>query len=65
MCLQGELLQQTAINRSRLGIVLQAALDDMPRQAEAAAERAQWEAEVNSYMIVSAAAGGAVGWDRG
>jgi hypothetical protein len=47
--LQGELLQQMAVNRSRLGVVLQAALDDMPQQQQRSTEFAAWEADINAY----------------
>lgn len=53
LTLQGELLQQMAINRARLGVVLQSAMDDVPNQQAAQAERATWEADVVSYMTVS------------
>lgn len=49
---QGELLQQMAVNRSRLGVVLAAALEDMPAQDARAAEFEGWEAEVNAYHVV-------------
>eukprot|EP00775_Hariotina_reticulata_P002584 gene2584-2886_t len=54
LTLQGELLQQVAINRSRLALVLQAALDDIPAQRAAAAERASWEGDMLDYLTVSA-----------
>jgi hypothetical protein len=53
MCRQGELLQQMAVNRYRLGVVLGAALEDMPAQAQRAAQFASWEAEINAYHAVS------------
>lgn len=49
---QGELLQQVAINRSRLGVVLQAALEDMPAQADRSAQYGAWEDEINAYHLV-------------
>jgi len=52
MALQGELLQQMAINRARLGVVLQAALDDMPQHAQRTAQFASWEEEINAYHAV-------------
>lgn len=42
-----------AVNRSRLGVVLEAALADMPAQAQRSAEFAGWEAEINAYHVVS------------
>jgi hypothetical protein len=50
---QGELLQQMAVNRYRLGVVLGAALEDMPAQAQRAAQFAEWESEINAYHAVS------------
>lgn len=41
-----------AVNRSRLAVVLQAALDDMPRHAQRTAEFAGWEAEIDAYHAV-------------
>lgn len=54
LTLQGELLQQVAINRARLGVVLEAALDDLPNQKAAQAERSKWEDDIVAYMTVSA-----------
>jgi hypothetical protein len=36
-----------------LPVLLQAALADIPRQAEAAEQRAAWEADITNYVIVS------------
>lgn len=44
------------INRMRLARLLEAALEDAPRQAAAAAERAQWEAEMVAYSQASSSA---------
>jgi hypothetical protein len=44
-----------AVNRSRIGVVLQAALEDMPAQAQRTAEYNSWEAEINAYHVVSTA----------
>lgn len=52
LLLQGELLQQMAVNRARLGVVLQAALDDMPQHAQRTAQFASWEEEINAYHAV-------------
>lgn len=38
-----------AVNRSRLGVVLQAALTDMPAQQQRSAQFAAWEAELEAY----------------
>eukprot|EP00879_Flechtneria_rotunda_P007903 GHRR01008280.1.p1 GENE.GHRR01008280.1~~GHRR01008280.1.p1 ORF type:complete len:1011 (+),score=480.95 GHRR01008280.1:595-3627(+) len=57
LTLQGELLQQSAINRARSGLVLQAALHDLPNQAAASAERATWEADIQEYFTVSSVCG--------
>jgi hypothetical protein len=35
-------------------VLLQAALADIPRQAEAAEQRAAWEADITNHIIVSA-----------
>lgn len=52
LMLQGELLHQIAINRSRLAKVLAAVVSDVPSQTAAAAERQQWEEELAVYIQV-------------
>lgn len=53
LALQSELVQQSAINRSRVAGVLALALQDMPAQAEAAATRKAQEAAIVAYQAVS------------
>lgn len=53
LALQSELVQQSAINRSRVAGVLALALQDMPAQAEAASTRRAQEAAIVAYQAVS------------
>lgn len=46
---------QVAINRSRMATVMEAVLEDLPRQRAAAQQRAEWEDQIRNYIQVHTA----------
>ncbi len=44
-----------AINRSRMATVMEAVLEDLPRQRAAAQQRAEWEDQIRNYIQVQLA----------